>query len=147
MISISNLYVQGLLRQVVSENSPQAALWQAGSAQALISLLALLVVVGLLYVVLRLFAIRPLVAMTSAMARLAGGDLTVAIPATERGDEIGEMAKAVEVFKNSMTEAEQLRAEQRCRSLSHDLPASQVSNDDGHLSADRFVRFGVRYSR
>jgi methyl-accepting chemotaxis protein len=104
--------VVGTLRIVWTHHAVEAALWQAGSAQALISLVALLVVVGLLYVVLRLFAIRPLVAMTSAMARLAGGDLTVAIPAAERGDEIGEMAKAVEVFKNSMTEAEQLRAEQ-----------------------------------
>jgi methyl-accepting chemotaxis protein len=93
----------GTLRIVWTHHAVEAALWQAGSTQALISLLALLVVVGLLYVVLRLFAIRPLVAMTSAMARLAGGDLTITVPAAERSDEIGEMAKAVQVFKDRMT--------------------------------------------
>src|SRR5579872_4353749 len=35
----------------------------------------------------------------------------------------------------------------RCRSLSHVLPASQVSNGGCHHSANRFVRFDVRYSR
>ena len=47
-----------------------------------------------------------------AMTRLANGDLKIAIPGLGR-DEIGEMASAVEVFKNSVTEAERLRAEPR----------------------------------
>ena len=42
---------------------------------------------------------RPIQAMTSAMTRLADGDLSVDIPARGRGDEIGRMADAVEVFK------------------------------------------------
>ncbi len=37
----------------------------------------------------------------------------MAIPGLGRRDEIGEMADAVEVFKNNMIEAERLRAEQR----------------------------------
>jgi len=54
-----------------------------------------------------------LASMVSAMTRLAGGDFKIAIPGLGRGDEIGEMAGAVEVFKNNMVEAERLRAEQR----------------------------------
>ena len=50
--------------------------------------------------------------MVSAMTRLAGGDFKIAIPGLGRKDEIGEMADAVEVFKNNMVEAERLRAEQ-----------------------------------
>jgi methyl-accepting chemotaxis protein len=51
-------------------------------------------------------------AMVRAMTRLAKGEFTVAIPGIGRSDEIGEMAGAVEVFKNNMIEAERLRAEQ-----------------------------------
>src|SRR5262249_32215033 len=43
-------------------------------------------------------AIRPLGNMTDAMTRLAGGDSEVAIPALDRTDEIGSMAKAVQIF-------------------------------------------------
>ncbi len=45
---------------------------------------------------------RPMRAMTDAMGRLASGDLTVEVPARERGDEIGAMAKAVDVFKDAL---------------------------------------------
>ncbi len=55
---------------------------------------------------------RPIAAMTGAMRRLAGHDLSVAVPGVGRGDEIGAMAAAVQVFKDSMTEADRLSAEQ-----------------------------------
>ncbi len=56
---------------------------------------------------------KALASMVSAMTRLAGGDVRMAIPGLGRRDEIGEMAGAVEVFKNNMIEAERLRADQR----------------------------------
>lgn len=56
---------------------------------------------------------RALASMVSAMTRLAGGDVGLTIPGLGRRDEIGEMAGAVEVFKNNMIEADRLRAEQR----------------------------------
>jgi methyl-accepting chemotaxis protein len=55
---------------------------------------------------------RPVVAMTAAMRDLAGGNKQVEIPAQGRKDEIGEMAGAVQVFKDNMIEADRLRAEQ-----------------------------------
>jgi methyl-accepting chemotaxis protein len=56
--------------------------------------------------------VRPIVAMTIAMEKLAGGDKTVAVPAVGRGDEIGRMAAAVQVFKDNALKVEQLQAEQ-----------------------------------
>jgi methyl-accepting chemotaxis protein len=50
--------------------------------------------------------------MVDAMTRLARGELSIAVPGIGRKDEIGEMAGAVEVFRNNMAEAERLRAEQ-----------------------------------
>jgi methyl-accepting chemotaxis protein len=55
---------------------------------------------------------RPLRAMADAMATLARGDLAIEVPALAKNDEIGEMAKSVQVFKDSMVEAERLRADQ-----------------------------------
>ncbi|HVJ43883.1 MAG TPA: HAMP domain-containing methyl-accepting chemotaxis protein [Dongiaceae bacterium] len=44
----------------------------------------------------------PISNITSAMGTLAGGDTTLNIPALERKDEVGKMAQAVQVFKESM---------------------------------------------
>ena len=54
----------------------------------------------------------PIRAMTGAMGRLAQHDLNTQIDGAERKDEIGQMANAVLVFKNSMIEADRLKAEQ-----------------------------------
>ena len=55
---------------------------------------------------------RPIVAMTGAMTRLAGGDKAITVPALGRKDEIGQMADAVEVFKQNAIEMGRLAAEQ-----------------------------------
>jgi methyl-accepting chemotaxis protein len=57
--------------------------------------------------------VNPVSGMTAAMKKLAGGDTSVAVPAQDARDEIGEMAQAVQVFKQSMIEADRLAAEQR----------------------------------
>lgn len=44
---------------------------------------------------------HPVVGMTSAMARLADGQLEVAVPGLGRADEIGAMAKAMQTFKEA----------------------------------------------
>jgi methyl-accepting chemotaxis protein len=54
---------------------------------------------------------RPVMALTGAMNSLSSGDMTVEIPGSGRVDEIGTMAKAVDVFKRSMVDAERLRTE------------------------------------
>jgi methyl-accepting chemotaxis protein len=57
--------------------------------------------------------VRPVQAMTSTMTTLASGNKAVEIPATDNRDEIGEMARAVQVFKESMIQAERLEAQAR----------------------------------
>ncbi|WP_128936859.1 methyl-accepting chemotaxis protein [Bradyrhizobium zhanjiangense] len=54
----------------------------------------------------------PIRAMTLAMGKLAGGDTSTNVPCVGRTDEVGEMAIAVQVFKDNMIEADRLRAEQ-----------------------------------
>jgi methyl-accepting chemotaxis protein len=52
-------------------------------------------------------------AMTGAMSRLAERDLAVEIPAQGQHNEIGEMAAAVQVFKDNMIKADELAAAQQ----------------------------------
>ena len=55
---------------------------------------------------------RPVVALCAAMSALAAGDRNAQVPGSGRRDEIGQMAGTVQVFKDSMIEAERLRAAQ-----------------------------------
>ena len=56
--------------------------------------------------------VNPITAMTLVMHKLAGGDLTVTVPSTDRVDEVGEMAHAVQVFKDNAIRVEQMTREQ-----------------------------------
>jgi len=79
-----------------------SALWGLG-------ILAVLTVFGW---VIAQGLVRPVRRLTAAMAKLAAGDTTVETPATDRRDEIGAMARTVDVFKQSMIDTERLRGEQ-----------------------------------
>jgi methyl-accepting chemotaxis protein len=54
---------------------------------------------------------RPIIRLTGAMELLAGGNNNVDIPNARRGDEIGDMARTVEVFKKNALEMERMEAE------------------------------------
>jgi hemerythrin-like metal-binding protein len=59
----------------------------------------------------------PIVRLGQTMSALAGGDKTVAVPGLERRDEIGAMAKAVDVFKRHALDIDRLHAEQERQKL------------------------------
>jgi len=80
--------------------------------QMLIAFIGIVIAAAAIMVVVRR-VIAPITGMTGVMRTLAAGDKSVVVPNTARQDEIGQMAQTVEVFKNSMIEAERLQAEQR----------------------------------
>jgi methyl-accepting chemotaxis protein len=55
----------------------------------------------------------PLARIIGVMQELAKGNLAIAVSGQDRHDEVGDVAKAVAVFKDGMAEAERLRAEQK----------------------------------
>jgi methyl-accepting chemotaxis protein len=57
----------------------------------------------------------PVKRMTSAMGALAEGKLDTAVPARENKDEIGAMAKAVQVFKDNAIAVKRLEAEAKAQ--------------------------------
>ena len=56
--------------------------------------------------------IRPMTRMTGVMARLAGGGLDIEIPSLNRSDEVGAIARAVQVFRESALRVKAMEAEQ-----------------------------------
>jgi len=71
---------------------------------------ATLLVAGVLWVILRSVT-TPIRKMTDAMGRLAGGDLAVDVPALDRIDEVGAMARALATFKDNAVAKGRLEAE------------------------------------
>ncbi len=55
---------------------------------------------------------RPLDRITTAMMRVAKGELTTAIPSLTARNEIGDMARTLEVFRDGLLETERLRQDQ-----------------------------------
>jgi methyl-accepting chemotaxis protein len=74
--------------------------------------LAALVSVGAILIVTRRVA-SPIVATTGAMNELAKGNLDTVIQHTERHDEIGTMAKALQVFRESLVRVRALEEQER----------------------------------
>ncbi|WP_280774827.1 methyl-accepting chemotaxis protein [Rhizobium sp. SG_E_25_P2] len=63
------------------------------------------------YFAVRAWLVAPLDIMRSGMAKLADGDLNLEISGRDRGDEIGKMAVAVQVFKDNALRARQLESQ------------------------------------
>jgi methyl-accepting chemotaxis protein len=68
--------------------------------------------VGLSFWIILWRVTRPLFRMTAAMERLAAGDKEFEIAWTDRADEIGEIARALGVFRQNAIEKERLQQEQ-----------------------------------
>ena len=86
-----------------------------GELQRMLGMTFALLVASVLCVIamIRFGVTRPINRLTDAMSGLASGDMSIAVPGLGSQDELGAMAKAVQVFKDNMIEAERLRAEQQ----------------------------------
>lgn len=69
---------------------------------------------------LRRRAIKPIIRISDYMSVLVTGDYSHEVPLTSRGDEIGSMAKSVDVFRKAGIERQQIR---------HDLEQSRLKAD------------------
>jgi methyl-accepting chemotaxis protein len=79
---------------------------------ALLVLVAVATASAAMIVMVRRRIVQPIVGITASMTRLASGDASEATTASDRRDEIGAMAAAVQVFKDNMITASRLSAEQ-----------------------------------
>ncbi len=64
------------------------------------------------YVIGQFGIVKPIGLLKAVMEALAGNDLKATVPGLDRRDEVGDMARTVEVFKKNGLEVEQMRADQ-----------------------------------
>lgn len=96
------------LRLIASERSDKVRKVAVSSQSGLLLLAVAGVAVALLGVAYASRILHKLQAMTRVMARLAKGITSDRMPSTHRPDEIGELARAFEVFRTNLIEKEQL---------------------------------------
>ncbi|PYB76880.1 methyl-accepting chemotaxis protein [Rhizobium wuzhouense] len=74
-------------------------------------LVAVAVVLGIGFVAIRSWLVRPIRSLSDTMGALAGGDLAADVDGTERRDEVGLMARSVQIFKDTGLKARELASE------------------------------------
>lgn len=98
-----------LMQEVASQADSYGAM--AVELMAIVALLSM--VVGLLFAFATSVSITaPVRAITDVMNRLKNGERNVDVPSRGNKDEVGEMARALEVFKDNLIKVEQMQAEQ-----------------------------------
>ncbi|KWV41596.1 chemotaxis protein [Rhizobium altiplani] len=129
LVDMANAFLAKAEKDAAEQTSILSAITIASAAVSLCLLL------GGLYA-FRRRAIVPLSAMRDYMAILAGGDYSKEVPFSHRVDEIGEMARAVTVFRESAQERNKIREHQDAERLAQAqrdaaLAASKADEDAG----------------
>ncbi|KAA0590737.1 methyl-accepting chemotaxis protein [Azospirillum oryzae] len=109
---------KGLLQKLIDFNTREGAkaadqgqnLYENGRilimvSSGLVAVICIGIAVSMLSTV-----VRPIQKLTTIMGRLANRELSVAVDGTERKDELGAMARAVQIFKDGLIEADRLAA-------------------------------------
>jgi methyl-accepting chemotaxis protein len=103
-----------------------------------IALVLFLAAIVYVLIVVQRGAINPLRVLTTTMRRLAERDLEVEVGGLTRGDEVGAMARAVQVFKDNMIQADALTAAS---------VKEQAARDRRQLAMDNYTQdFGTSIS-
>ncbi|WAC28296.1 methyl-accepting chemotaxis protein [Ancylobacter sp. SL191] len=108
-----------LLSDVTKESTDQAIEAQIASDEALATGMAQILIFSVIAILAAIAAAiysflgiaRPVRDVSEAMEHVSGGDLTAEIPHAERRDEIGDQARCLTLFRDSLAEAERERAE------------------------------------
>jgi methyl-accepting chemotaxis protein len=105
-------------------------LWQALTAMAVGAVIAALLVLGMTILMVRRVT-KPLRMVTEALTGLAEGRTDIDIRHTDRHDEIGAIARTIDVFRNNRIERRQLEAER--------ISAEKLAMDKRKAELSQFV--------
>ena len=123
--------------------SRTVAISRSGTTQAVLLVTAFVcIVAGMLFSMLfaRNGIVRPIQLLTGVMSNLAGGKLDDAIPCTERKDEIGAMARTLDVFRANELHMREMEAQDAAlQAQSKDLQ-SNISTIVAAAAAGDFSR-------
>jgi len=110
-----------------SEDTAKAGINRTIAISSVAGLVSILLGLVLSLIIARSIA-RPVRAMTETMEVMARGDLSASIPAIENSDEIGEMARSVQVFKDGLLQARQLAAQQETERAAREERAGKLKS-------------------
>ncbi|WP_454848416.1 methyl-accepting chemotaxis protein [Rhizobium binxianense] len=85
--------------------------------------------------------VRPIVGMTAAMDRLAGGENDIEVPALTRQDEVGRMAQSVLVFKEAAIE--KLRLSGETDRMRDEAERQRHASDEQKAREEAEIRFAI----
>lgn len=128
----------------------QAAVMAAAMSQGAIVLLIILAVGSLNWRLSRSVS-RPVAALAGRMRSLTAGDTQTPIPGAQRGDEIGDMAKGLEVFRDAAIAKAAADAEKAKSDADQDFVVETLSTrlgqvSEGDLTAEIDVEFPASYA-
>jgi methyl-accepting chemotaxis protein len=124
-VTAAYLAHRGVIDEIVKKTNDDNAAIEAGATQRVntfnmmlwsISGVVFLIIGGGLFAV-GFGVIQPMTRMTGVMARLAGGELDAPIPSLNRGDEVGAMARTVQVFRENALRVQAMETEQAALKL------------------------------
>jgi methyl-accepting chemotaxis protein len=88
-----------------------ATFWSMIKTASVVIAVLMLISIGIAWLITR-SVVRPLSALKDRMASLSEGQLEAPVTHADRTDEIGEMARTVQVFRDAMMETNRLREQQ-----------------------------------
>lgn len=135
------LQTQAAAIEEIAFNGETAAHARLDAVDAMLRWILIAVTAGALLVTLLLSFLvgrsisRPLSRLREAMAVLSKGDYEQPIPAVDRRDEIGDMARTVLIFRNNGVDRLRLEQEQRAAAGERDLRVARVDQLIGQFEA------------
>jgi methyl-accepting chemotaxis protein len=119
-VTAAYLAHRALIDEIVKKTNDDNAAIEAGAIQRVnIFTIMLWCISGLVFLIIGggifsvgLGVIQPMTHMTGVMARLAGGELDTQIPSLNRADEVGAMARAVQVFRENALRVQAMESAQ-----------------------------------
>jgi len=135
-----NEQVEAQFKPIKFFNTNWALVVKQNSSEVFASLISmrnqLLLDVGIGTILIAAFGIfvgrrfsKPISATTEVISKLADGDTTVEAVGRDRSDEIGEMARAVEVFRQNTIRTQELEADQEAQKVRAEVEKRQLMND------------------
>ncbi|SIR40430.1 methyl-accepting chemotaxis protein [Rhizobium sp. RU35A] len=114
-VKLSPLFVDVTNKVTQLADDSSTELTEMANATAFNTLIGVLAGIAVVlvggFLTIRSWLVRPIRGLSDTMSKLAGGDLEVTVEGTERRDELGLMARSVQVFKDTGLKARELASE------------------------------------
>jgi len=123
----------------------EESMWKLGATVGSVMILSavFLILLSLFYLWFTRFrVVSPISLFMAAMQRLADGNKQIVVPYTDKRDEIGNMARTVETFRQGMIHADELEASQRSADqalIAQGTKRAELTNAFG-ISSDKLLR-------